>query len=230
MAQSSFLAHHFRIHLLLHCMCVRPTCPLHTNICLLQISCSLPHQPCLDMPSQPGNAPTFRVGSASSSSSSSISPPTRKVPNRKFFHNVQPAFAVSRPSARQLKFIDDADPKKNVVVRKNAREWVHRNKQSVLDIRTESPAEGKGRSKHEVDKIMETRRKNKSASWRVVLTPDSLLDIAASKPDPFDVFPVVGRKIDHIIEYCEYRLLFLFLQTPMRRVHRSRDSGQIYPA
>lgn len=156
------------------------------------------------MPDQPDNIPASKGGRGASTLSSG-----KKVPSRRFFHNVQPSFAVSQPNAQQLKFLNNDDPEKNVVVRKNAREWVHRNKQQVLDIRTKRP-EGKGQSRNEVDKILEPRRKNKG-SWRMVLVSDPLMDIAASKPDPFDVFPAVGRKIDHIIEYCKSILLSLNL-------------------
>ncbi|PVI02053.1 hypothetical protein DM02DRAFT_560465 [Periconia macrospinosa] len=150
------------------------------------------------MPSQPDNCTAaFRVGTAPSSSS--VLSSSRKIPNRKFFHNVQPSFAVSRPTAQQLKFLDNSDPGKNVVVRKNAREWVHRNKQQVLDVRTKRP-ESKGKNKHEVDRALEPRRKDKGP-WRIVVMSDPRLDVAAGKPDPFDAFPAVGRKIDHIIEY-----------------------------
>ncbi|CAI6239592.1 unnamed protein product [Periconia digitata] len=151
------------------------------------------------MPGQPeGSTSTFKAATSATSTSTSSAP--KKNPNRKFFHNIQPSFAVSQPSTQRIRFLDNADPKKNIVVRKNAREWVHRNKQvHVLDVRTKRP-DNNAQSKREVDKILEPRKKSQGL-WRIVTVSDPLLDVAASKPDPFDVFPAVGRKIDHIIEY-----------------------------
>lgn len=123
-------------------------------------------------------------------------PSTQK--GRQFFQKVQPTFSVS-PGITQLEFVDNSDPRKDVVVRKKAREWVFRNREVTR---------GKKGSTTKKDDAKGNPQKKKGVGTII-----SLCDPSSGRVDPFDALPNVGRKVDHIIEFyhstSQLRLHFL---------------------
>ncbi|KAF1956266.1 hypothetical protein CC80DRAFT_72686 [Byssothecium circinans] len=120
---------------------------------------------------------------------------TKKAPTRKFFNSVEPTFSIAQPKTQQLQFLDNSDPGKNAVVRKKAREWVHRNKQQELAVKTKRAV-----AKKKYDGEVEFELRQERMPQLDVLC-DPLMNVAAGRPDPFETFPKVGRNVDHIIEY-----------------------------
>lgn len=87
------------------------------------------------------------------------------------------------------------------MVRKKAREWVHRNKEKGLAA-TKKPREKK---REDVEADFHAKKGMEVKRWlQAKEMADPLTDVAAGRPDPFDMFPAVGRRVDHIIEYCEF--------------------------
>lgn len=130
----------------------------------------------------------------------SAQPTSRKAPTskkgRNFFHKVEPTFAI-KPSATQLEFVDNSDPSKDIVVRKKAREWVHRNREASIRRKNAS-----GSHTFRVEDSNKEQRDSKSrAAFKASLR--ALFDPSSGRIDPFDVLPNVGRKVDHIIEFCK---------------------------
>jgi hypothetical protein len=120
----------------------------------------------------------------------------------KFFNQAQPTFVVAQPGAK-LTFVDDKDPEKRRVVRRNAREW-------VLKMKKEEEVEKdgvKGQTRAKSGKKKGVRvgaldvLGGENAAG-VVVTVTRPRDVSAERFDPFDALPNVGRKVDHIVEYC----------------------------
>lgn len=132
-------------------------------------------------------------------------PPQTSKKGRKFFHKVQPTFSVASSAPQtQLCFLDNSDPKKDAIVRKKAREWVWKNKHKDTDAskrkdgtRKAAKSEGDRRSEHGQMVMFRGVDRRK-------VSP--LNDISMGSVDPFGTLPAVGRKIDHIIEYCKFVL------------------------
>ncbi|KAF1996873.1 hypothetical protein P154DRAFT_305058 [Amniculicola lignicola CBS 123094] len=111
---------------------------------------------------------------------------------RSFFQQVQPTFSISQPTPT-LEFIDHSNPNRNLIVRKNAREWVNRKK----GIPTQERQGSNDRSKSNTpspESTQLTRRRTISPALNV-------FDVGTGRMDPFETLPDVGRKIDHILEY-----------------------------
>ena len=110
----------------------------------------------------------------------------------------------------------------NAVVRKKAREWVHRNKQQELAVKANSLATHTKKKKNESgsdnsnssissnsgseEMTLEFHYKAKVASARLDKVMAPLAEVAAWKLDPFEALPNVGRSIDHILQYCKFFL------------------------
>ncbi|KAF2018983.1 hypothetical protein BU24DRAFT_405705 [Aaosphaeria arxii CBS 175.79] len=107
--------------------------------------------------------------------------------DRRYFEQVQPIFAVSS-SATKLEFVDNSDPRKDLVVRKKAREWVHRNRETTRRNKGAQNAK--------------TQEAGAVTAWDIILSRRaSLKDPSSGRIDPFDMLPNVGRKVDHILEF-----------------------------
>jgi hypothetical protein len=135
----------------------------------------------------------------------------KKDKGRKFFHQIEPTFAVRVPNSpyTELQFLDNFDPGKDTIIRKKAREWVNRNKQrTALGGKSNPKAKtsmGKAGSEEQEKQLV----KKKAGSKALVVSPRS---VSANSMDPFGLLPDVGRNIDHIIRYCmsAFRLTFGF--------------------
>ena len=140
-------------------------------------------------------------------------PASGKRKDRKFFQQVQPSFIIESPtSVTSVQFIDSSDPNKNVSVRKKAREWVSRSKEAAgicrfVSSRLKQQGSGSsvenGNSK-EREKGRDGLLEDLDIVVRAILgkvSPYQPMGISAS--DPFSIFPTVGRKYDHILQYCK---------------------------
>jgi hypothetical protein len=127
---------------------------------------------------------------------------------REFFQQLQPTFAIDLPStAIKLQFLDEKDPGKDTIVRKKAREWVNRNR-SISSQSRQNQKKSKANVKapdieDEADDGMQLQR-CKDSQRAVVLDP--LQGVGKGNFDPFNLLPDIGRRYDHIIEYCEFTL------------------------
>jgi hypothetical protein len=125
----------------------------------------------------------------------------KKEKGRKFFHQIEPTFAVRVPNPphTELQFLDNFDPGKDAIIRKKAREWVNRNKERTA-LSAKSRAKAKTGTAKAGDEEQEKQlAKKKASSKALVVSPRS---VSASSVDPFGLLPDVGRNIDHIIKYC----------------------------
>ncbi|KAF2833206.1 hypothetical protein CC86DRAFT_365161 [Ophiobolus disseminans] len=118
---------------------------------------------------------------------------------------MQPTFTVELPATtNNLQFIDVNDPAKSTIVRRKAREWVNKNKDATNRTRQKklrSASEdvtGKGREKEWSGEVIQLPRKH---SRDAIVIP---LNGGLRQFDPFNIFPDVGRKYDHIVEFCRF--------------------------
>ncbi|KAL6708511.1 hypothetical protein ACN47E_002774 [Coniothyrium glycines] len=132
---------------------------------------------------------------------------------RKFFQQLQPTFSIDVPKQNitKLQFLDDADPGKDAIVRKKAREWVNRNKE--LSMKTNEGRRRPLKGKSLVGDDDESVKLEKQVQQQVVKLEDTKLPtepqqiIFTSATDPFSMLPsrdVVGRNYDHIIQFFLY--------------------------
>lgn len=143
--------------------------------------------------------------SANSSASANVDTTQTRGPQkgkgRKFFQQLQPTFSVDVPRATiKLQFLDENDPAKDTIVRKKAREWVNKNREITNQGRKQT------RTKRESATPKEETRKEEQQlvrrpSYDAVLLSDPLQGVASGSIDPFCIFPNIGRKYDHIIEW-----------------------------
>lgn len=125
----------------------------------------------------------------------------RKEKSRKFFQQVQPTFSLEQPTNTiELEFLDNFDPAKDIVVRRKAREWVNKNKGHRVQIRRVKPQPEETR---EDDKEERQNQLITVKSKDTIKTHDPLKIIGVSQKDPFGILPDIGRKYDHIIDFCE---------------------------
>jgi hypothetical protein len=149
----------------------------------------------------------------------------KKDKGRKFFHQIEPTFAVRVPNSAytELQFLDNFDPGKDTIIRKKAREWVNRNKErAALGAKPNlKPKTSTGKAGSEEQEKQLAKRK--AISKALVVSPRS---VSANSIDPFGLLPDVGRNIDHIIRYCmsAFRLTFGFSITMF-----SLDCDSVYP-
>ncbi|KAF2189490.1 hypothetical protein K469DRAFT_700693 [Zopfia rhizophila CBS 207.26] len=114
--------------------------------------------------------------------------------DHKFFKTAGPAFTVAQPSAK-FEFVDNTNPKKDIVVRRKAREWVHRDKDGKKC--KEGPEDQNYPIKGQIIIHQEMCDLAQQSGH-------GILDVSTDRFDPFGVLPVPGtRKVDHIIEYCK---------------------------
>ena len=130
---------------------------------------------------------------------------------RRFFQQLEPTFSLA-PATTTLQFVDNADPAKDLVVRKKAREWVHRNKEETIRKKQshrihyagtqEKPTSVDDEKQDEAEPKQAARRTKDWVEKQIKLrhcTP--IVDPSAGRVDPFDMLPDVGRKVDHIVEF-----------------------------
>jgi hypothetical protein len=128
----------------------------------------------------------------------------QKEKQRGLLHQMQPTFATEQPiSTNTLIFLDENDPAKDKIVRKKAREWVNRNKERTKQIKKVQPDT---RAKYEVQEVCTVDDQNAQLQKRkdngFNVMGSVLRAMGGSQLDPFNILPHVGRKYDHIIEFC----------------------------
>jgi hypothetical protein len=129
-------------------------------------------------------SPAFPSPPPSEPKNTSSTAPNKRA-SRNYFHSVGPTFSITPPATQlQLQFLDNSDPAKNTVVRKKAREWVYRNK--CRELTGQKKKVGPKEKSDQIEMV-----------WKMVRNP------GLGRVDPFDVLPSVGRKVDHIIDYCK---------------------------
>jgi hypothetical protein len=122
---------------------------------------------------------------------------------RKFFQQMQPTFSIELENARttELEFLDHSDPRKSIVVRKKAREWVNKNKELSKQNRG---GKSQSNSKNLVFINTNAGEPKKAVAKRRIhegISLDALQPVSLNEFDPFKLLPSVGRKYDHIIQF-----------------------------
>lgn len=116
---------------------------------------------------------------------------------------MQPTFAIQvPPTAVKLEFLDENDPAKDTIVRKKAREWVNKNREISNQSRrraTKSNSAGSTTPEPTVEEkeTQVVRRKSNTP----IVNFDPLSVVGSPYTDPFNVFPDIGRKYGHVVQY-----------------------------
>lgn len=139
--------------------------------------------------------------------------PPQRGKGRKFFQHLQPTFAIEVPTTTTtLQFLDEYDPKKDTIVRKKAREWVNKNRDvKNQDRQRQECLRAKnidGTESKEEHNVMQLQQDNGTVVG-TILSP--VQGAGIRQFDPFNIFPDVGRKHNHIIEFCKFKLSCLRL-------------------
>jgi hypothetical protein len=151
----------------------------------------------------------------------------QKEKHRPGFHQVQPTFAVEPliPTTT-LVFLNENDPAKDKIVRKKAREWVNKNKERNKHIKKKQQDASANFQVQDVGSIgdhnaqLQKRKHNESSVIGSVLRA-----MGGSQFDPFNILPHVGRKYDHIVEFCTSSNLFC--TAPSIGVHSQTKSCRV---
>lgn len=157
-------------------------------------------------PNPDSKPPGFSTLSFSNITGQTRASQSKENKGRKFFQQMQPTFSIDLPTTNftRLEFLDNFDPAKDTVVRKKAREWVNKNRETS-NQREQASLQSK--SKKTALKADEENQK-KQLAQRKVTAPTIMIGspkaVGASSVDPFGILPNIGRDFDHIIKYCEF--------------------------
>lgn len=150
-----------------------------------------------------------------------------KILERKFFSNVEPAFSIDQHNVQEFQFLDNSDPRskrrrisvqnvhvlcancvrdrlEHLIVRENARSWVHRSKQQQPLLEKTGRAKvnnGKRKRNDRKARLAAPGKYNDLLGSTAMMNP--LINITTGWLDPFNALPKVGYNINHIIEYCK---------------------------
>lgn len=125
---------------------------------------------------------------------------------RKFFQQMQPTFSIDLPQTvtTKLEFLDHSDPAKDVVVRKKAREWVNKNKES---LKQSHGSQARRKARRSIQDSVSPEQKETQQQLMSMKYEESVAGLNLARTtsidsfDPFGLLPDIGRKYDHIIQF-----------------------------
>ena len=130
----------------------------------------------------------------------------QKGKGRKFFQQMQPTFSIDLPqtTTTTLEFLDHSDPAKDIVVRKKAREWVNKNKEISKQGhggQAQRKAARLSREENKPDRNEDQQQLVRIKSEESVASLSPMVAASLESFDPFNLFPDVGRKYEHVIQF-----------------------------